>query len=81
LFNKQYIIARRLIMGCGCGGGGARRQARAPRLPANNNNAVSDTARLHPSVANMQKVQKLAEERRKLGRLHRERLLKAISKP
>lgn len=71
-------------MGCGCGGGGGggagRRSVKAPQLPANNNIA-NNASKLHPSVAHINAVQQLAEERRKLGRLKREQLLKALAKP
>jgi len=63
---------------CGCGGGGSR-PAHAPRLQPRTNMANVPT--LHPNVLHMQNVQKLAEERRKVERLKREQLLKALSKP
>ncbi len=64
---------------CGCGGGG-RRMATAPKLPANQNQAI-DAAKLHPNVVQMHNIQRLAEERRKVERLRREQLLKALAKP
>ena len=74
-------------MGCGCSGGGANRPAQAPRLPVNVTSpssvtsSVADAARMHPSAINLQNIQRLAEERRKLSKLKREQLLKALSKP
>ena len=65
-------------MGCGCGGGGrgARRNASAPQLA--HNHTTENVANLHPNVLHMQNIQKIAEERRKVERLRREHLLKAL---
>lgn len=68
-------------MGCGCGGG-ARRNAQAPKMNMANSNVVASAAsRLHPNVEMVQNIQKIAEERRKVEKLRREQLLKALSKP
>lgn len=68
-------------MGCGCGGGGGRRNALAPKLPPATGRVTENAGRLHPNVAHMQQIQKLAEERRKVERLKREQLLKALARP
>jgi hypothetical protein len=69
-------------MGCGCGGGGgARRQAAAPRLPPATGKITENVAKLHPNVLQMQNIQKIADERRKVERLKREQLLKALARP
>lgn len=68
-------------MGCGCGGGGARRKAAAPSLPPSTGKVAEVASKLHPSVVNMQNIQKIAEERRKVERLKREQLLKALARP
>jgi hypothetical protein len=65
-------------MGCGCGGG--QRKAQAPKLPVSNI-VTENVANLHPNVLHMQNIQKLAEERRKVERLKREQLLKALLRP
>jgi len=67
-------------MGCGCGGGG-RRQAAAPKLPQSTGNVTENVAKLHPNVLHMQNIQKIAEERRKVEKLKREQLLKALARP
>lgn len=67
-------------MGCGCGGGG-RRPAAAPKLPPATGRATENVGQLHPSVVQMQKVLKLAEESRKVQKLRREQLLKALARP
>lgn len=66
-------------MGCGCGGR-ANRPVQVPHLQQNNN-VVNNAAQLHPNVVAMQNAQKLAEERRKVERLRREHLLKALTRP
>jgi hypothetical protein len=68
-------------MGCGCGGNAGRRLTQVPQMPARNNAIADNASTLHPSVVKMQNVQRLAEEKRKIGRLNRERLLKALSRP
>lgn len=69
-------------MGCGCGGGGgARRNAAAPRLPPATEKIIENVAKLHPNVLQMQNIQKIADERRKVERLKREQLLKALARP
>lgn len=67
-------------MGCGCGGGG-RRNAAAPNLSIQSNRVTENVANLHPNVLHMQNIQRIAEERRKVEKLRREQLLKALSKP
>ncbi len=69
-------------MGCGCGAR-ANRPTQVPHLQ-NNNNVVQQAVQqqqLHPNVVAMQNVQKLAEERRKVERLRREHLIKALARP
>ena len=66
-------------MGCGCGGG--RRNAAAPRLPPATGKVIENVGKLHPNVVQMQNIQKIAEERRKVERLKREQLLKALARP
>ena len=68
-------------MGCGCGGGGAKRQVAAPKLPSSNQQITENTGKLHPNVLQMQNILKLSEERRKIERLKREQLLKALIRP
>jgi hypothetical protein len=63
-------------MGCGCGAK-ANRPVQVPHLQNN----IVNQAQLHPNVVAMQNVQKLAEERRKVERLRREHLLKALTRP
>ncbi len=67
-------------MGCGCGGGG-NRPAAAPRLPPPTGRVTENVGQLHPNVKQMQHILKLAEESRKVQKLRREQLLKALSKP
>ena len=67
-------------MGCGCGGGG-RRNVATPQLSAHSNRVTENVANLHPNVLQMQNIQKINDERRKVERLRREQLLKALSKP
>ena len=68
-------------MGCGCGGGGGRRQAAAPKLPAATGKVAESASKLHPSIVHMQNIQKVAEEqRRKVEKLKREQLLKALAR-
>lgn len=66
-------------MGCGCGAR-ANRPVQVPHLQQNVG-MVQNAAQLHPNVVAMQNVQKLAEERRKVERLRREHLLKALTRP
>lgn len=66
-------------MGCGCGGGG-NRAVQAPQI-APNNNMANRAAKLHPAAQAIQNIQKLADERRKVEKLKREQLIKALSKP
>lgn len=68
-------------MGCGCGGGGGRRPAAAPRLPPSTGKVTENVGKLHPNVVQMQYIQKIAEERRKVEKLKREQLLKALARP
>ena len=68
------------FMACGCGGG-ARRPAAAPKLPPSTGKVTENVGKLHPNFLQMQKVQQLADERRKVERLKREQLLKALAKP
>lgn len=65
-------------MGCGCGG---RRAAMAPKLPSAIGKVTENAGKLHPSVVQMQSIQKIADERRKVERLKREQLLKALARP
>ena len=67
-------------MGCGCGGG-AKRPAQAPKFQANSNIIAESAARLHPNAEMVRNIQRLSEERRKVEKLRREQLLKALSKP
>jgi hypothetical protein len=70
-------------MGCGCGGGGGggRRNAAAPKLPPAIGQISENIAKLHPNVLQVQNIQKIADERRKVERLKREQLLKALARP
>lgn len=68
-------------MGCGCGGGGGRRLAAAPKLPPSTGKVTENVSRLHPNVVHMHNIQKIAEERRKVEKLKREQLLKALARP
>ena len=68
-------------MGCGCGGGGAKRQAAAPKLPLAMGQVTGSAGNLHPNVAQMQNVLKLADERRKVEMLKREQMLRALKRP
>ena len=67
-------------MGCGCGAK-ANRPVQVPHLQNNVGMAQEAAQQLHPNVVAMQNVQKLAEERRKVERLRREHLLKALARP
>jgi hypothetical protein len=73
LYNKGGV------MGCGCGGG--RRNAAAPKLPPATGKVTENVGKLHPNVVQMQNIQRIAEERRKVERLKREQLLKALARP
>lgn len=66
-------------MGCGCGGG--RRNAAAPKLPPSTGKVTENAGKLHPNVVQMQNIQRIAEERRKVEKLRREQLLKALARP
>jgi len=68
-------------MGCGCGGGGARRPAMAPKLPTAMNKVTENAGKLHPNVVQMQNVLKLADEHRKVEMLKREQMLRALKRP
>lgn len=68
-------------MGCGCGGGGARRAALAPKLPPATGQVTENAGKLHPNAVQMQNVLKLAEERRKVETLKREQMLRALKRP
>jgi len=65
-------------MGCGCGG---RRNAAAPKLPPATGKVTENVGKLHPNVVQMQNIQRIAEERRKVEKLKREQLLKALARP
>jgi hypothetical protein len=64
---------------CGCGGGGAARSVKAPQIA--NTNLVAKRAAMHPAAQAIENIQKLADERRKVERLRREQLIKAMLKP
>lgn len=66
-------------MGCGCGGG--RRNAAAPKLPPATGKVTENVGKLHPNAVQMQNITRIAEERRKVERLKREQLLKALARP
>jgi hypothetical protein len=76
--KTKYIIPRGGIMGCGCGG---NRPAAAPRLPPATGKVTDHAGKLHPNVQQMQNILKMAEESRRVQKLRREQLLKALSKP
>jgi hypothetical protein len=67
-------------MGCGCSGG-ARRPAQAPKMQTSSNIVSETVSKLHPNAEIVRNIQRLSEERRKIERLRREQLLKALSKP